>query len=132
MLISIQDDIQSLVELHQYLNSGPEEDAHPTSPVLDRQQSTSSSIKSARRRSLPMRNSMSSLHSEYSLTSPNPEVTEFQLRRRRAAKLTQFFGVDYRLIIHDVLESIQSGVEEERKRGTLNPHEFEVCHRSAE
>lgn len=132
MLISIQDDKQSLVELHQYLNAGSEEDAHPASPGLDRQQSTSASIRSARRRSLPTRGSIGSLHSEYSLTSPKPEVTEFQLRRRRAAKLTQFFGVDYRLLIHDVLDSIESGVQEERKRGTLNPDEFEVCRRLAE
>lgn len=57
---------------------------------------------------------------------PSPkESSDFQLRRRRAAKLTHFFGVDYRELIHDILESIEKGVEEERKRGTLRPEEVE-------
>ncbi|KAI6163793.1 hypothetical protein EDD17DRAFT_1693125, partial [Pisolithus thermaeus] len=53
-------------------------------------------------------------------------ATEFQVRRRRAAKLTSFFGVDYRDLIDDILESIERGVEEERGRGTLQPEEVEV------
>jgi hypothetical protein len=57
---------------------------------------------------------------------PPKELSNFQLRRRRAAKLTNFFGVDYRELIHDILESIEKGVEEERKRGTLRPEEVEV------
>jgi len=58
---------------------------------------------------------------------PNrPEASDFQIRRRRAAKLTSFFGVDYRELIHDILESIEKGVEEERKRGTLRPEEVDV------
>lgn len=68
-----------------------------------------------------------SLASEYSITISKPEITEFELRRRKAAKLAQFFGVDYRDLIKDVLESIEKGVEEERKRGTLQPDEAEVC-----
>jgi len=51
---------------------------------------------------------------------------DFQARRRRATKLIQFFGVDYRELIKDVLESIEGGLEHERKRGTLNPDEAEV------
>ncbi|KAF7337630.1 hypothetical protein MSAN_02236300 [Mycena sanguinolenta] len=50
---------------------------------------------------------------------------DFQARRRRAAKLTQFFGVDYRELIDDVLESIEHGLDAERKRGTLNAVEAE-------
>jgi hypothetical protein len=58
---------------------------------------------------------------------PNrPEASDFQIRRRRAAKLTSFFGVDYRELIQDILESIEKGVEEERKRGTLRPEEVDV------
>lgn len=53
------------------------------------------------------------------------EVTDFQLRRRRAAKLTAFFGVDYRDLIHDVLDSIENGLIHERRRGTINPEEAE-------
>ena len=63
----------------------------------------------------------------FTATSPKHETTDFQLRRRRAAKLTQFFGVDYRDLIKDVLESIEKGVDEEQKRGTLKPGEAEVC-----
>ena len=40
--------------------------------------------------------------------------------------MTQFFGVDYKQIIHDILESIEKGVEEDRKKGTLQPEEAEV------
>jgi len=68
---------------------------------------------------------MVSIASEYSIPSPRPEVTDFQARRRRAAKLTQFFGVDYRELISDVLESIENGLELERKRGTLDTEEVE-------
>jgi hypothetical protein len=106
-------------------------------PDRDRRLSTAASIKSERRRSLPARTSVSSLASMYSqvtissiasdftITTPRPEVTDFQARRRRAAKLTQFFGVDYRELISDVLESIESGLEHERKRGTLGAEEVE-------
>lgn len=41
--------------------------------------------------------------------------------------MTQFFGVNYRELIHDILESIEKGLEDERKRGTLQPDEVEVC-----
>jgi hypothetical protein len=58
--------------------------------------------------------------------SPDAGTTEFQTRRRRAAKLTQFFGVDYRDLIEDVLESIEHGLDAERRRGTLNPAQAEV------
>ena len=69
---------------------------------------------------------MSVSTADYSVPTPKPESTDFQLRRRRAAKLTQFFGVDYTQIMTDILESIEKGVEEERKRGTLQPEEVEV------
>lgn len=61
--------------------------------------------------------------------TPNkPEATDFQIRRRRAAKLTQFFGVDYNQIINEIVDSIESGVEDESKRGTLQPEEAEVSY----
>lgn len=128
-----RDDRESLAELHEYLNSNGNESPSPPLKefILTRDRRTSiASIKSERRRSLPTRTSMSSLASEYSisatLASPKPEVTDFQLRRRRAAKLTNFFGVDYRDLIRDVLDSIENGLEHERKRGTINPEEAEV------
>lgn len=89
-----------------------------------------SSIKSGRRKSLPAtsRASIKSLDSEYSVTTPEPDFATFQVRRRRAAKLTQFFGVDYRELISDILQSIENGVEHENENGTLRAEEVEVCH----
>lgn len=81
-----------------------------------------------RRRSLPVLPSRISLDAEYNVTSPEKnDVTGFQVRRRKAAKLTQFFGVDYRELINDVLQSIEHGVKNEHKSGTLRPEEAEVC-----
>ncbi|KIY65978.1 hypothetical protein CYLTODRAFT_399541 [Cylindrobasidium torrendii FP15055 ss-10] len=116
-----RDDRESLAELHEYLTT-------PSTPstVMDDKRS---SIMSERRRSLPVRTSTTSLHSQYSLAeslaSPKPDITEFELRRRKAAKLTAFFGVDYNDVIKDVLESIETGLEHERKRGTINFEEAE-------
>ncbi|KAJ3571570.1 hypothetical protein NP233_g3683 [Leucocoprinus birnbaumii] len=129
-----RDDRESLAELHQYLNNFDETN-NPASPPLsplcetpkmkDRRLSNASSIKSERRRSLPARTSMLSITSEYSITTPKPEISDFQVRRRRAAKLTQFFGVNYRELINDVLESLETGLEHERKRGTLRAEELD-------
>jgi len=116
-----RDDRASLVELHQYLQG-----EGLSSPLLEFAWAPSStSIKSERRRSLPS-SIISVSTADYSLPTPKPEPTDFQLRRRRAAKLTQFFGVDYKQIIHDILESIEKGVEEDRKKGTLQPEEAEA------
>lgn len=58
--------------------------------------------------------------------APEPDATGFQARRRRAAKLTQFFGVDYRELMTEILDSIERGLEEESGKGTLNPDEVQV------
>ena len=79
-----------------------------------------------RRRSLPLCPSITSLRSEYSITSPPPEISTFEQKRRRAAKLTNFFGVSHHHIMDDILESIESGVAEERGRGTLNQAQADV------
>lgn len=50
----------------------------------------------------------------------------FEVRRRRAAKLTHFFGVHYRELIRDVLDSIEKGVVDESRQGNLQPEEAEV------
>jgi hypothetical protein len=90
---------------------------------------TSNASSFGRRRSLPVLPSRISLDSEYNATAPETDdVTEFQVRRRKAAKLTQFFGVDYRELIDDVLQSIEHGVKNEHKSGTLRAEEAEVCH----
>ncbi|KAJ7687451.1 hypothetical protein B0H17DRAFT_1070262 [Mycena rosella] len=138
-----RNDKESLAELHQYLNDADADASPPRSPAPS---------KVERRRSLPARTSMASLASIASASSiasaassaltttattaattppaaaprtPEAERSEFQQRRRRAAKLTQFFGVDYRDLIDDVLESIEHGLDAERRHGTLNPAEAE-------
>lgn len=81
-----------------------------------------------RRRSLPVLSSRISLDSEYIASAPETsDDAGFQERRRKAAKLTQFFGVDYRELINDVLQSIEHGVKNEHKSGTLRAEEAEVC-----
>ena len=120
-----QDDRESLIELHRFLH-GEADDEFPEDEdvgVDARRFSNAVSLKSERRHSLPSKASMTSLSSEF---YTSPKASQFQIRRRKAAKLTNFFGVDYRELIQDVLESIEKGVEEERKQGTLQPEEVEV------
>jgi hypothetical protein len=82
-------------------------------------------ILNERRRSLPSYPSTTSLRSECSITNP-PEVSMFEQKRRRAAKLTNFFGVSHRDIMDDILESIETGVEEDAGSGTLNQAQADV------
>ncbi|KAJ7201256.1 hypothetical protein GGX14DRAFT_371291 [Mycena pura] len=117
-----RNDRESLAELHQYLN---EADADADLLTV--------TSKTERRRSLPSLRPRASIVSLATVSSVASDVTvcdttasEFQARRRRAAKLTQFFGVDYRELIEDVLESIEVGLNAERTRGTLNPAQAEV------
>ena len=63
------------------------------------------------------------------MIAPTPTEPSFQQRRRRAAKLTHFFGVDYRDLMGEILESIEKDLEEERGKGTLKPDEVQVCRR---
>jgi hypothetical protein len=124
-----QDDQRSLAELRDYLNS---DDPEPPASLVggltlaDDPDAHPASSKSERRHSLPLRPSINSLRSEYSITSPRPEVTAFQVRRKRAAKLTNFFGESYRDLVGDILESIQKGLEEEVGKGNLNREEMQV------
>jgi len=116
------------VELHHYLNDA-DADAEPPPPSPPPTATLTS--KAERRRSLPVLlprasiSSLSSIASDVTATSPDAMATEFQTRRRRAAKLTQFFGVDYHELIDEVLESIEAGLNAERRRGSLNPAEAE-------
>ncbi|KAG2076817.1 hypothetical protein BDR04DRAFT_1227574 [Suillus decipiens] len=121
-----RDDRASLAELHRFLHSDLVDSPTEEQPLLEshRISGSSYSFKSERRHSLPTRTSMASIATEIPVSSPKGS-SDFQLRRRRAAKLTHFFGVDYRELIHDILTSIEKGVEEERKRGTLRPEEVE-------
>ena len=60
------------------------------------------------------------------IIAPTPTDAVFQQRRRRAAKLTQFFGVHYRDLMGEILERLERGLEEECGRGTLRPDEVQV------
>ncbi|KAI6012528.1 hypothetical protein F5J12DRAFT_818487 [Pisolithus orientalis] len=120
-----RDDRESLLELHRFINSELPDLSFDMERVADnKRHSVTSSHRSERRHSLPSSASMLSLASEFH--SVPHETSEFQVRRRRAAKLTSFFGVDYRDLIDDILESIERGVEEEHTKGTLQPEEAEV------
>ncbi|KAI0652341.1 hypothetical protein C8Q79DRAFT_896641 [Trametes meyenii] len=120
-----RDDRESLAELHDYLSGHQLELTGPTSPILDDLAVSTPTPKAERRRSLPSRTSIASFTSEISMliATPPPGEHSFQQRRRRAAKLTHFFGVDYRDLMSEVLESIEKGLEEERGKGTLKPDE---------
>ncbi|KIY46332.1 hypothetical protein FISHEDRAFT_47477 [Fistulina hepatica ATCC 64428] len=133
-----RDDRESLARLHSYLNELDDsatplqaQDEHDKRSSRSSRRNTISSVKSVRRRSLPISISsgisgLDSLSFEYPEFRTQPDVTDFQWRRRKATKLTQFFGVDYRDLIDDVLESFENGLEYERKRGTINQEEAQV------
>ena len=140
-----QDDKESLAELHDYLTgdryrTGEQYDYQfggalgstsnapgATSPLPDEFAVTTPTTKAERRRSLPSRVSIASFTSEISMIiAPTPTDAVFQQRRRRAAKLTHFFGVDYRDLMGEILDSIEKGLEEERGKGTLKPDEVKV------
>lgn len=79
------------MELQHYLmEPEPEPPLRESALNVERRASITPSTKSDKRRSLPM-----SIMSELSATG-SAGVSDFELRRRKAAKLTAFFGVDYR------------------------------------
>jgi hypothetical protein len=131
---SSQDDKASLKVIHDILHANDGDDGGMKRKVDDDDDYDSSdpdipspaTTRDDRRRSLPLCPSMTSMRSEYSITSPPPEVSTFEQKRRRAAKLTNFFGVNHRDIMTDILESIESGVAEEMGRGTLNEAQADV------
>lgn len=132
--ISSQDDTASLKVIHNILHADDDDDDEVNRTVDDGDYDSSepdipspaTTKREDRRRSLPLCPSINSMHSEYSITSPPPEISTFEQKRRRAAKLTNFFGVSHRDIMTDILESIESGVAEERGRGTLNQAQADV------
>ena len=129
---ALQDDRASLERLHGIIHG--EIEIEEDEPILtpftrDHEEDEPSTPKAERRRSLPTRASMTSLSSEFSIctiTTPSAEETTFQARRKRAAKLTKFFGVNYRDLMSEILDSLEKGLEEERGRGTLRPEELQV------
>ena len=131
----MQDDTASLKFIHDILHADDDDDdgikrrvddGDFDSSELDIPSPATTTKRGDRRRSLPLCPSISSMRSEYSTMSPPPEISTFEQKRRRAAKLTNFFGVSHRDIMADILESIESGVAEERGRGTLNQAQVDV------
>ena len=59
-------------------------------------------------------------------TTTLPPPSDFQNRRKRAAKLVGFFGVEYRELFSEVLETIESEVKSDRARGSLSAEEVQV------
>ncbi|KZP28957.1 hypothetical protein FIBSPDRAFT_238012 [Athelia psychrophila] len=116
-----RDDRASLAELHQYLQ-GDEPQSSPDDVAVLVDLGSPTSLKSDRRLSLPS----SILSASTADSSTRPEANDFQLRRRRAAKLSQFFGADYKSVMQEVLDSIEKGVEDERQSGHLQPEEAEA------
>ena len=116
-----------MAELHSILTNDQSGSDGSTPVPREDEDEDARTIRSERRRSLPTRSSTVSLASQFSLGGPSPERASFQARRRQAAKLTHFFGVDYRVLIGDILESIERYVEEESHRGNLHPEEIQVC-----
>ncbi|KAG9013809.1 hypothetical protein FRB94_000789 [Tulasnella sp. JGI-2019a] len=91
----------------------------PTSPT-DPLRSTSEAHYLDTVNRLGKRMSASSL---FSLNLEAAPMDMFQQRRKRAAKLTKFFGTDYRSMFGEVLDSIEVGVLDDQTRGTLSEAE---------
>ena len=115
--------------LHGFIHGESPEDPPLREFTRQTQEDEPPTPKAIRRRSLPTRASVTSLSSEFSVmttTTPSAEEKTFQARRKRAAKLTQFFGVDYRDLMNEIFDSIEQGLQEESGRGTLRPDEVQV------
>jgi hypothetical protein len=141
LIVLLKDDKASLAEFHhalrgdiatagpheRFVTSGSEEGDSPTTPTCSGHRSSisSHSPRSERRGSLQA-TSMISLDSECSTAIPSPQTSSFQQRRKRAAKLMQFFGVDYRELFDDVLESIESDMQLGQRDHMLRAEEVEV------
>ncbi|KZV93502.1 hypothetical protein EXIGLDRAFT_673965 [Exidia glandulosa HHB12029] len=111
-------DRESLMELFDYVNEGSSDEEAQRAAT-----GGSPSTPSERRRSLPpaARSSAASVLS----VMPAPDPRGFGARRRRAAKLAQFFGVSYRDLFGEVLDSIEMGVRDEATKGSMQPDEVQ-------
>ncbi|KAH8835666.1 hypothetical protein DL96DRAFT_1575129 [Flagelloscypha sp. PMI_526] len=121
-----RDDVQSLASLRQYLETDatdpPSSEARLADEIslVSSKRSSTLSSRSERRRSMPpVSPSARNSYMSFGYNDLSPDVDSFQARRRKATKLTQFFGVDYTEVIQDVLE-----------RGTLNAEEVEDLRRA--
>lgn len=70
--------------------------------------------------------SIKSVETVSSIATLTPEPMTFQARRKRAAKLTHFFGASYRDLFGEVLNRIERGVLEEATAGEMSREEMQV------
>jgi hypothetical protein len=119
-----QDDRQSLNDLHAVLDSDEEEDGDP-----DLQSSALLTGPIDKQGMLQPRASMASINSvatTSTFATLTPDPMAFQARRRRAAKLAQFFGASYRDLFGEVLVRIERGMLEEACTGQISEEEIKV------
>lgn len=76
--------------------------------------------------------SFSFLTSQSSRGAEDLKADAFQQRRKRAEKLSSFFGVDYRELFTEVLDVIESEVRSDSIHGNLSPEETQVRRASFE
>jgi hypothetical protein len=70
--------------------------------------------------------SISTVNTVSTFATLTPEPMAFQARRKRAAKLTHFFGASYRDLFGEVLNRIERGMLEEAKAGEISQQEMKV------
>ena len=133
-----QDDRQSLNDLHAVLDSDEENeddpDLQPTSSQSQSAQAARSTISidnttTPPKRVLQPRASLISINSvatTSTFATLTPDPMAFQARRKRAAKLAQFFGASYRDLFGEVLVRIERGMLEEARAGQISEEEVRV------
>ena len=103
---------------HFYDVSGYDSDSASHIGSLSRNRSHRS-----RKSVMSMSSVSSSVSSGSSLYTLTPEPMGFQARRKRAAKLTNFFGASYRDLFGEVLERLEIGFLEEAREGNMSSEE---------
>jgi len=116
--LDVQEDRETLAGLFSYVH-----DSNPQSE--DHLQATDNSATPSSRRSRGQ--SISSIDTYNTFVTPTEEIPDpFQTRRKRAEKLSHFFGESHKTLFGDVLESIESGVQDDRAKGRLTYEEVQV------
>lgn len=101
--------------------SGSNPTVVPPSPTESFASNTNSVLSQSARR---ISGASSSLATPPSPGPVNPDG--FAQRRKRAAKLSSFFGVDHKVLFTEVLDVLESEVVEDGMSGSLSPEELQV------
>lgn len=123
-------------ELHAVLDSDDDEEAdiqrvdlHSLSVSRSTHRARDLAASDRRQRTLQPRASLSSINTvatSSTFQTLTPEPMAFQARRKRAAKLTHFFGATYRDLFGEVLDRIERGMLEEARHGEMSQEEIRV------